>query len=672
MKLKKSINPEIKQKLKDAYFIGRLVNEEDITGTMIKEPVYFKNEHSGEIQFHIKCLSPIPDEVKENFYYPNNIITGSTISNNNYYKLSEMMHYDRLHHFEKKDKVKQFLINKLIVFKLTVKAERIYVEIVNVEENRSPDKKIYAVIPGPELKIDETKKDFEEKITGIRKPITLPLYPNIFSTPEFIYYQNTLYKVLLKKSLNTTTYIQVDTEDVKYHPSIDEFFIEHVVARIDDLLYFIPYDKLPDLRDYTDEYGSLNENYHYNVESSSDDEIDSYVNIENDSENLETKHFKSEIDFLKLLEENAKRRGLYYNKKDLYSFHISVKTNLLTIIGGMSGTGKSQLAKLYGETMGLQYGKELLMIPVSPSYHEPNDVLGYLNPTTGIYYESETGLVNLLLDAEESPERLYMVIFDEMNLSQVEHWFSPFISLLEIDEGNRHLSLFNDNSYCVNPKYKSKVKVGNNVIFIGTVNFDETTKDFSDRLLDRTNVIVPEKLTFKKSLEILRTQEETNERMESLGIQSLGIQTKIFKSKWYRKQTNNQALSIFTEDEINLLDNLHAILNEEDRQKGVSFRVVIGIASFIANIPKEENDQLLIERSEAFDIQLAQRVLTKINGISSYVEPLVGRIENGEYKPGLITELLTSGISRNVSEFTYSIELLKSKAKELNTYGYAK
>ena len=174
----------------------------------------------------------------------------------------------------------------------------------------------------------------------------------------------------------------------------------------------------------------------------------------------------------------------------------------------MSGTGKSQLAKLYGETMGLQYGNELLMIPVSPSYHEPNDILGYLNPTTGVYYESETGLVDLLLKAQESPEQMFMVIFDEMNLSQVEHWFSPFISLLEVEEKNRYLNLFNENSYCVNPKYKSKIKIGDNVIFVGTVNFDETSKDFSDRLLDRTNVIVPTKMTFKESMDIMKEQEE--------------------------------------------------------------------------------------------------------------------------------------------------------------------
>lgn len=79
MKLRKSINPEVIKKLKDIYFVGKLVNENDLTSTLISEPVYFKDEFSENIQFHIKCLSPIPDEVKESFYYSNDIITGSTI-----------------------------------------------------------------------------------------------------------------------------------------------------------------------------------------------------------------------------------------------------------------------------------------------------------------------------------------------------------------------------------------------------------------------------------------------------------------------------------------------------------------------------------------------------------------------------------------------------------------
>lgn len=667
MKLKKSINIELQKKLRNVFFIGRLVNENDLSTTLIPEPVYFKDEFSEDIQFHVKCLSPIPDELRECFLYSNDIITGSTISNNNRRKLNEFMGYEDLHHFEKKEKVREFLENKLIVFQLTIKPEVIYVEIVIVEDILPSDKG-YVLIPSPELKNNETIEDFEEKIVGVRKPFSLPLYPNILPTPEFIYYQNTIYQVLLKKTLNVTTYFQDDSEEVKYYSPIDEFFTQNVVARIDDRLYFFPVEKLVDLRDYLEKKESLNQKYKSvkNTENKDGTEILGKSIILVERKNELSNFNKSEVEFLELLEQNAHKRGLHYNRHDLYSFHISVKTNLLTIIGGMSGTGKSQLAKLYGETMGLQYGEELLMIPVSPSYHEPNDILGYLNPTTGVYHESETGLVDLLLKAEESPDRMYMVVFDEMNLSQVEHWFSPFISLLEIEENNRYLSLFNEGSYSVNPKYKPKIKIGDNIIFVGTINFDETTKDFSDRLLDRINVITPKKMSFMESINVLKTQDEISEQIESMD-----IHRKLIRDKWLRKKNKKDVLTVLSEDEIQLLDQIHEMLNKEDRQKGISFRVVLGIASFIANIPVKEDNTMLIDRRIAFDIQLAQRVLTKINGVSTFVEPLVGRFEDGVFKPGAISRLLQSEEGQKVSDFSHSLDYLKSKAKELDVHGYA-
>ncbi|WP_053217015.1 hypothetical protein [Virgibacillus senegalensis] len=665
MKLKKRINPEVERKLNDAIFVGRLVREDELAGTPLGEPVYFKDEFNDDIQFHIKCLSPIPEEVSKQFYFPNKIFTGGTRSSNNYRKLTEWIDYDRIHHFEKKDKIREYFENKIIVFKMNVKPEYIYVELIKVEDTL-PSEKGYSIVPGPQLRLNEEKEDFEKKLVEIHRPFTLKHYPHIFDLPEFIYYQGNLYKIDLKASTNTTTYTQQESHEVVYSPSIDELFMNCVDVRIDDHLFFVQQDRMPDLRDAVDENGrNLNSQVEVGkMREVNSEQVEETRESKQDQE-FEYKYNKAEIDFINLLEKNAKRRGLYFNNEDLFTFHISVKTNLLSIIGGMSGTGKSQLAKLYGETMGLEYGEELLMIPVSPSYHEPNDILGYLNPTTGVYHESETGLVNLLIEAEETPEKMFMVIFDEMNLSQVEHWFSPFISLLELEESNRYLTLFNENSYCVNNKYKPRVKIGNNIIFVGTVNFDETTKNFSDRLLDRTNVIRPTKLSFKESLEIARNEEDTDE------IETFNVQATIYRNEWFNKKESKTSLSFLTAEEVEILDELHNLLNKNDFQKGVSFRVALGISRFLANIPSTEEGQLLINRSVSFDMQVNQRVLTKIKGLESYVEPLVGTYSEKEYFKGEIVDLLTSEKAQQISSFDKSIAFLKSKAKELMLYGYA-
>lgn len=48
-----------------------------------------------------------------------------------------------------------------------------------------------------------------------------------------------------------------------------------------------------------------------------------------------------------------------------------------------------------------------------------------------IYRPADTGLAELLLDAERHPEEMYIVCFDEMNLARAEHYFAQFISVLE-------------------------------------------------------------------------------------------------------------------------------------------------------------------------------------------------------------------------------------------------
>ncbi len=39
-----------------------------------------------------------------------------------------------------------------------------------------------------------------------------------------------------------------------------------------------------------------------------------------------------------------------------------------------------------------------------------------------IYRPADTGLSELLIDAEKNPEKLYIICFDEMNLAGAEHY----------------------------------------------------------------------------------------------------------------------------------------------------------------------------------------------------------------------------------------------------------
>ena len=82
-----------------------------------------------------------------------------------------------------------------------------------------------------------------------------------------------------------------------------------------------------------------------------------------------------------------------------------------------------------------------------------------------------------------------------MNMSHIEHWFTPFLSVLQLEKQNRILNLYEGVQEEENP-IPPTIEIGENIMFVGTVNFDETTKELSDRLLDRTNVITLERFRF--------------------------------------------------------------------------------------------------------------------------------------------------------------------------------
>ncbi|MGN1275737.1 MAG: McrB family protein, partial [Floccifex sp.] len=345
--------------------------------------------------------------------------------------------------------------------------------------------------------------------------------------------------------------------------------------------------------------------------------------------------------------------SLFYDFEDIVNLHTCIKSSQLTILAGMSGTGKTQLALKYAKMIDAsESNNTLLFLPVSPSYSEPDDILGYLNPQNGLYKPSETGLVDFLIGAEKNPNKMHLVIFDEMNLAQIEYWFSPFISILEKDEDSRYLTLYNQKSHCINDSsYKWRIKINGNVIFIGTINLDETTKDISDRLLDRSFVISLKKRSFidyKNQIKELDTEMDNGKICDNFDLFNT------WKSK-------SEPVLAFTDHELNFLDELHTIIAKYDEQKGVSFRVLKNMGNYINNIPKQDNVSM-IKRSEAFDVVLKQTVMRKLSGAEIKMAPLVGKVSGIGETPheSLILDLMDK--YSDISEFSMCRELIRRKA----------
>lgn len=245
------------------------------------------------------------------------------------------------------------------------------------------------------------------------------------------------------------------------------------------------------------------------VTKQNQEKAESFTETVNDAQEelkeVNTKEYSDEL-LIQMMDYHSQKRNLFYNMKDFVNVHTAIKCSNLVILSGLSGTGKSALVEIYARALGIRNNLEddrLLFVPVRPSWNDDADLLGYVDLVHNVYRPSDTGFVDFLVNAqkEENKGKLFIVCFDEMNLARVEHYFSQFLSLLERPENQRELQLY-DSQYAGqlynSATYPSKIIIGDNIRFIGTVNIDESTYHFSDKVLDRANVIELDVLDYSK------------------------------------------------------------------------------------------------------------------------------------------------------------------------------
>jgi len=379
-----------------------------------------------------------------------------------------------------------------------------------------------------------------------------------------------------------------------------------------------------------------------------------------------------EGEFMDIFELACLKKGLYYDKKDLYNFHTAMKTDGLVILAGMSGTGKSKLVRCYAEALKIKNGNSLI-VPVRPSWQDDADVIGYVDTLSQLYRPADSGLINVLTHAAQKPDELHIVCFDEMNLARVEHYFSQFLSVLEADENKRVLNLYNDehNSRIHNSHmFPSSLRIGNNVMFVGTVNLDESTYHFSDKVLDRANVIELKMVSYatvaKMEEERLAVIEQEKEKKKEENNESQGSVDESISVSTYESFKKKEKLITLNEDESKLLDSLHEKMSEASKNLGIGWRIVKQVNNYLINLPQTSP----LSREEAFDMQVVQRVLTKIRGSEEQFGELIGsyNLDTKAVDDSLILELLSAMPASY--QFTESKKVIKTKAKELRLHGH--
>lgn len=633
----------------EASFIGVIANENDVDDG--KNSIFINNQNS--LQFYIKIISAEP------YSFPRNVRLVSCFSG----ELEKWGFEDEVYEndFTRKERLRAFLSNNLIVFnpELRVRhdfqefyvAKNLHLLTKNDSFHDSMHLNGMPIFNEDSNSID--KNEFESRISQMKfVGNNYQISKEENDTPQFIIWEDKHGEMTVYGEFETHTHayggfrfkpsslikyitLKSDLKEEAYRYKQVIFIDNTVFANIIDALKF----------------GNI-------VLEEEVSENQSGYRIETSIEEKEENELYKEQDFIRDFIQTTKEMNLLYDEQDLVNFHTSVKTSNLVILAGMSGTGKSKLVQAYWKALGIDR-EQLTIIPVRPSWADDSDLIGYADTVNMVYRPGDSGLINTLIKAEREQDKLFILCFDEMNLARVEHYFSQFLSVLEMEEGKKELSLYNEqlaNRLYNSSQFPPTVTIGDNVIFIGTVNIDESTYHFSDKVLDRANVIDLKVLPFSSLVDL------GDEKKKNIATTDRVFVTKeIYDSFKVSKRVMN-----LKEEELTFFWNVHKVLQSTDRSMGIGPRVVRQIDKYLKNIPSEQ----ILDRETAIDLQFVQRIMTKIRGSEEQLEQLIGTY-NRKTKE-VVTSLLLDEIIKHktVSHFRETKKIILQKAKELKINGH--
>ena len=174
---------------------------------------------------------------------------------------------------------------------------------------------------------------------------------------------------------------------------------------------------------------------------------------------------------------------LYYSLDDLAMYVSAILTTPLTILEGVSGTGKSSLPRYFSKFI----GETAYFESIQMTYKDRDDLLGYYNDFTGVYHETE--FLKRLYESTYRANHLNIMVLDEMNISRIEYYFADFLSVMEFPEPDRKIHLMNVPGDAPAHLGKGDLQITPNTRFVGTANTDDSTFAITDKVIDRAIVL---------------------------------------------------------------------------------------------------------------------------------------------------------------------------------------
>ncbi len=176
----------------------------------------------------------------------------------------------------------------------------------------------------------------------------------------------------------------------------------------------------------------------------------------------------------------ASRMGLYYEHRTLRLFLAAFASTRLIILQGISGTGKTSLPYSFGKFL----QNDAIIASVQPSWRDRTELFGYFNEFTKRFNETE--VLKKMYEATYK-EDIYLTILDEMNIARVEYYFAEMLSILEMPSRDEWIVSLVPSVWPTDPKhlFDGKLKLPDNMWYIGTINNDDSTFAVTDKVYDR-------------------------------------------------------------------------------------------------------------------------------------------------------------------------------------------
>ena len=338
----------------------------------------------------------------------------------------------------------------------------------------------------------------------------------------------------------------------------------------------------------------------------------------------------------------------------------ALRTKPFAILAGHSGTGKSQLVRrlaymtcndeeLLKEAEKSNAPGNYCMVQVKPNWHDSTDLLGYYTEMNGGKYHT-TPFVEFICKAYAYPETPFFVCLDEMNLAPVEQYFAEFLSAIESYSEKTKLTdrLITEKAspeeICGETKLaesREAVKehgltIPRNLFVVGTVNVDETTCQFSRKVLDRAMTILMTAVSFKSMTEANDPSKEKCLDIDGIKFfldrptQAALVQGQMERLDTIQKQVGDSPFAIAYRfaNEYALYQSAYQMLKGQGFKPG----------------SKTPDPDDVASQKTAIDHVVLMKLLPRIHGVRSEMEVLFNGREGENKKDGLI-KMLADGQS---------------------------